>query len=277
MQLFSDSLAGAFPILAQATPSPAAIQQMTAQMVALGQKYAGWVILVLVASQAFAILGYWLGSKAMAEEESATLGNAFKVWIFLILSSIGVNLLNVVAAAVAGAQSGEATMVRIVVGLASLVFIFAIPMKVYTIGFLRAFGFLILSGLCAGIFVGVVIFGVVLASPGIVKDFGAVVQNLQATVLQQPGALAAPGGAPGQANGSLLPGEAVAGDRSKSIAERGAGINQMFTELANRYKAIPKGDKAAMAEYTAENARYQQTLSRLKADAAAPHPAAPPK
>ncbi len=265
MQLFSEGPAVVFPLLAQAqVAQPSAVWP---NFVYWFQKYPIWAAFWVVVTQALAVACYWLASKFVADYEVSRLGQAIKVWFFLFLSSL---VTEGIVGAVAIYAGQSQALVAVVAGIAlivSLILLFVIPMHVYAIGFLRAIGFwvlTILSGLAGGTAIAVVAaLGFVGLMHGDLKGLAEQLKSGKALAIS-PGKATPPPAAP-----KLLPGEALAADRTKSIAERTAGINQMYAELTAHFKVMSKDDPAQVDAYNAENARYQEKLAQLNADSAA--------
>jgi hypothetical protein len=271
MQLFFHGLSALPVFLAQAAPPPETAESLLQQLRSASQAAPGGGAILALGAQVVAIISYWLSSKVLAEEESR-FGNAFKLWALYLLGFIIVGAI-VVAIAILAHFAGV-LLVVIVLGLAliGLIILFAIPMKVYDIGFFRAFGFLILAGIISAL--GNVGLDAVSGHP--LRNVVAVYQKMMQLPPEERKKLAdlwrkeASGGS---VSANALPGEAVVGDRTKPLAEREAAIKMMYYELAKRQQAVPAGDAAALAKYEEQRARYEQLLKQLKADAAAPQPA----
>ncbi len=129
-------------------------------------------------AQVVRIFAYWVGAKAVAERDRATVANAFLLWlfylIFAVLLAVGVGILMPVVV-----ELGRHDQVRVLIivggtALMTFLLIFLIPMKLYVIGFLRALLLLMIalgvSILTMGV-VGAVVFKVL----GADKDVAALV------------------------------------------------------------------------------------------------------
>jgi hypothetical protein len=280
MQLFSP-VAAAFPLLTQAAAVPNAAaglqqqyQEIMAQMQAQIAQHASQILLLFLLAPVLQILGYWVASLAVAGEQGRLL-NALKVWALYLLTFIGI----FIAAFVGGLIMGMAhlalglPLLGLAIFLLFLIVIFAIPMKVYEIGFLRAFGFLVLSFIIT--LIGQAAVDVTLGTP-----LRPIVEAAQKLAAMGPAISALPPSEQQKFTANLkflnfnlhtaasaLPGETTAGDPGKPLPEREAGLKLMYLELDKRRKDIAPGDQAAIAVYEADKARYEELLKQLRAEA----------
>ncbi len=271
MQLFFHGLSALPVLLAQATPSPETAESLLPQLKAASEAAPAGGALWAIGAQVIAIIAYWLSSKVLAEEESRFV-NAFKTWAFYLLSFFGLGIVGailVVITTLAHMASIITGAVVLVLVLVAIIIFFAVPMKVYDIGFFRAFGFLLLAGVLN--ILGSVGLDVAAGHP--FKNVFVVFQKmmqLPPEERQKLGKLWSSEAAGSLGAANALPGEIAAGDRHKPLAEREDAIKLMYNELAKRQKAVPAGDAAALAKYEEQRGRYEKLLKQLKADAAAP-------
>ncbi len=273
MQHFFQPFTPILGLLAQATPAPETAESVLRQIRELPAAHGGSLLLTIVVGQLIWIISYWVASKPVAGDESA-FGNAFKVWLFYLVTRLGLVL-------VAGLGCVVAFFMHIPVAIAVImpitilllfVIAFAVPMKVYDIGFFAALGFLILAFILG-----------VIGNVGMDLLYGhrmgpvmAIVQKVAALTPEERKKLMemVTHENAGRATGPERRFRAkrkVAGDRSKPLAEREAAVKMMYFELEKRRKSLKPGDTVATGTYNEQRARYEEILKQLKADAAAPH------
>jgi uncharacterized protein involved in exopolysaccharide biosynthesis len=84
--------------------------------------------------------------------------------------------------------------------------------------------------------------------------------------LRQVAAGAGPAGS-GEVGSSLDADEKIAGDRTKTIAERQAALTDLYQRLDSMFESLPPGQSDARADYDARKAHYEQLLAALREDA----------
>ncbi len=250
--------------LAQAMPAPQTAQQIQEQLRQTLFAHAGTYILWLFLAQVVTVVSYWLASCVVAGEE-ASIKNAVKVWLLYLVITVVVFIVGGAIAAIAAGSHSEAAAGAIVV-IVLLLVLFAVPMNVYAIGFLRATGFLVIT-IVLGV-IGQAGLGVAMGTS--IKDQLAVMEKLQS--LQAGKAILPDGTSPDGASApaDALPGELQAGDRGRTLPERQKGLDMMYEELKKRRLALKENDQAARSKYDQQAARYLALLARLKADAGQP-------
>jgi hypothetical protein len=139
-------------------------------------------------------------------------------------------------------------------------------MSVYSIGFFRAIGLMIIA------FVVSIIGNIALSfvmGPSPAQQWALLQQVRQLTPEQrdQLGAAIRRDQQAGIAGGKLLPGEKEARDTSKPLQQRAEALKTMYAELEKRRQAVAPGDEAAKAAYERQKARYETILDQLKAEA----------
>lgn len=289
MQIFS--LAG-IGFLAQATP-PATAADAASYTSSLQRMFGGdWQWLAILGlSQVIAIISYFLASKAVVDtdldgEGRPTFGQAIKTWLITtIVFALFYGVLFYVSSrygqfTTTGARgaklSSEALVPAIALlgtSLASLVALFAVPMRVYKLG-------------CGGA-IGFVIFSVVIQSIGGVGMFFLFqdkFRELSKTVAVAPGARGSNTGTPGatifQTKSRFVqtvePLGNTAADKRRPMPERQQAIKDLYSEL-EKYRATldVNNNPVGVGEYEKQKARYEQILAELRAEVAAQRAAAP--
>jgi hypothetical protein len=214
------------------------------------------------------ILGIWICSNVVARETGSIL-NALKLWLVYTVGLVLTSLLIGIGIAVTGmAQSaGGSSVVVLIFFLLTVLIGVGGPIVVYSIGFLRAVGFVVMV-LVVSLAGQLLINSLQLQPKGFIElaEFMSRVERrtpeerkafVEALQKSTPGS-ASPGPA------------AVAADRSKTIEERHAALQFLYSDLEKRRKELQLGDSAALDAYNRDNARYQELLKQLQTEAAAP-------
>jgi len=222
-----------------------------------------WVVVII---QFVVLLSYWFASMMVARNNCG-FTNAIKIWVLYIISFIALGIGTLVAILILVSMKNESTIVWVVTGVSILwlLIVVGIPMKVYEIGLFRAVAFLILALIIAVI--GDVALTFVPGNPQVpfVKNLATLkVEDwrhlwMVSTKRFAVGAV--------QAATDTLPGELIAGDRSKSLEERQAALKIMYAELDRRRAAIKAEDKAAVEHYSSDLERYNNLRNQLSTDA----------
>jgi hypothetical protein len=226
----------------------------------------GTILLWMVIGQIVVIVSYWISSMMVARENSGFI-NAIKVWALYIVSFIGVGIATAVLMFILIASKNDSIVGFAILGIALLflIIIFAVPMKVYDIGFFRAFAFLILVWIIG--IIGNVALAFVPGNPqsALVEQFKNLKPEDRGKLVEVLTKRFAVGAA--QAATDTLPGEVIAGDRTKTLEERQAALKVMYGELDRRRTALKPDDKAGVARYTSDLARYNNLRTQLSTDA----------
>jgi hypothetical protein len=266
MQLFFPVPSAAYSLLAAITNASLTAESLAKEIHDHPPYTAGAFALALLLGQLLAIVSHWIASKPVAGE-SGTLGNAFKVWLLIWVLLIATGLVSGIGYVFLLHTRGLTVLLFLLGGLLLFIVVgFLIPMRVYEIGVFGALGFFVLSAIVAL----VLNFALSLAFIGQqtqVREFAKKFSALSQPEQQQ--FFAALFHEYGLKTGDVLPGELEAADRSKTPQERLAALKTMYAELQKRREAIDPKDKAAVAGYEAERARYDELLKNLQSDAAA--------
>jgi hypothetical protein len=204
------------------------------------------ILLVLIGAQVVTIVVYWLTSLLVARER-ATLKNALRTWIQMILSFVAVGAmagLGYFAAIHFGADQVIPGIIVICAAVSLLIVAFAVPMHVYDLGFGGAFMFFIINI----VFNAAASFAAERWIPNL-QDHPALKSVLKRN---QPQA-ATPD--PTRTVASLLA-------RREELARRAQ-------QLAIRKQYMAKNDSSALDQYERDKAAYDRDLAQLKADEAA--------
>lgn len=272
MQLFS--LATLFALTAETAPKVSDAASVLSDFEKLrAETHIGLGIAWLLISQAIAIVAYWLSSKIVASEASR-FTNAVKLWIFYILAFAGCAALFAFGIAIGGAQqSASMLFATAVVGLLLIpVTIFGLPMKVYDLSLGGSIVFIILTMIIsAGANLGV---SRLVPAPVDFREhiqLGERLVKLPASERRKLFARFQKRREEAKATTSTAApsDDAIAADRTRTIAERHAAIQRIYRDLEARRAAIKPGDTTALNAYTKDEQRYQQLLQQLQADNAA--------
>lgn len=232
----------------------------------------GQVLAWVGLGQVIMLLAYWIASNIVARGKGSPL-NAVKLWAFYLVASVAVVVIAAVCIAIGALQQSTALIFASVTVSMILMFavVFGMPMKVYEIGLGRAVGFVLLVLLLStAAQIGAARFMPAPLNLGahatFVKRFAAlpaverkkVVERMQGERKKK-----------GRAEAAKATDEAIAGDRTRPIPERHEAVQRIYRSLEARRLALKAGDQAAIEAYTRDDARYQQLLRQLQADAAA--------
>jgi len=258
------------PLLAQA-PAPPSGDDMTALVEefitaqALGP--AGDIGAWIIASQVILILACWLASKVIAREAD-TLGNAVKTWAFYFFSMACVSILLFAGVALAVARGSTGLMLA---ALAVSLLLFTVvliqtPMRVYKVRLARALGFI---GLCiVFVIVGQVAAATFIEPPQPRPEQTAIVTKIKALPPEQQERFALKYQDRLFSQKGAVPNskDATAADKSKTLEERRAALQEIHAELETRRRQLSSGGQAALDAYNRDEARYRELLTALEAE-----------
>lgn len=240
--------------LAQAAPKPSS--QATPQLIALG-------LLALVLSLVIHAVVNWIVSKLLVPQD-----NEFAKAVKLVLLTLGGSMGVAVVGAIALAPNIAALNLIAIIGCALLMLyvIFATPMGVYKIGFLRSVGFIILTWIILGIgeFAAMSVLAVTLKGT-------AAGPFLQAMLSRDPIAQmaylrkAVPSAGPALDRVAAK----IAADTSKPVKTRQAALQMLRDSLEARRVALNPKDPAAVAAYTRDAKEYSKWYHEVEAQAKA--------
>jgi len=264
-----------------AVPDPLAVKTHLQQFLQRPEVHhlAELYVIQLAVSQVVCIIAYWIAAKPLAQRDKATMRNAVLLWLYYAIFSVLVGVGSVLFVPVAAAMASQDQLrAQMIVGGATLVaflLIFLIPMKLYVIGFIRAFLFLLLAG--AMILGGMTAVSLVLLkTTGADKDIVA----LQNTIFK-PGPDSqkflrrlAGQEAPDEIDRLLDDALNPLGPKA-SMAEREAKVRELQQKLQARSRTFPPGAPPPQA-FQDQLTRYKQFLEEVKADLAAAAPPSPP-
>ncbi|MBS0659013.1 MAG: hypothetical protein JSR82_12300 [Verrucomicrobia bacterium] len=271
------------PWLAQAAGSSTGGNPSLGPLLETLREFAVPLVIWFLLTQSVSILAYWAASRVVNTGESATLGNAIKVYLYSLLAAIIAPILLLVTAHVTG--SGFATAVAAIVFLVYIAF--AIPMKVYEIEFGRALGWLLLSLLFSVIagFVLSLAFGTTTERltdrlsgrrpskpPPEEASAAATPTPARAPVERAP----APPTPPEDRAGRFEAQERLAADKARPQTERLAALTEMYRQLEQERLSLPQGDATARAAFDQRRARYDAALQKLRAEQPTPRPTSRP-
>ncbi len=224
----------------------------------------GW----LIAGQIITVVAYWIASKALADRERASVWNAVKLWLaYIVFGVVLIIALGIILPVVVAMK--ESWRPLLVIGGAaalSILIVFLFPMKIYAIGFFRALGLILLSGVInvvAGFglqFAAVKVFGL--------KDPIAALQKIGGETPQEQGAFFA------RVNGHRAPDEIdylldeamrPIGPRPP-LAERERAVLTIQQKLQIRRNALSIAPPAAVADFQRQYGRYAQFLNAVNAE-----------
>jgi hypothetical protein len=224
---------------------------------------------LLVVTQVVRILANWVASKVVAKPKEATFGNAVKFWLgslaLLIGLTVGIAFLIPIVSSLT--QSWRQISAFSGVALLAVVILFAIPMKIYEIGFWRALGLILL----AGIMEGIVTFGLTFAAQQFIyseKDLVAFADINRTKLAQLTSKMDQLTGKDAAVEIDRLLNEAQAVP-PRPLAEREATVRTLQRKLDDRRRTLPPGDPEAAATFRRQLGRYMQILNRVKAERAA--------
>ena len=269
-------------LLADTTVAPSAdsFRQLMADLWVKFQERHGLPLLYVLLGQLVLIVCYWLASKPLTEWRS-TFGQAVKVWLLYILSTVLVVAILIASAIMipiafhtwhAAHRTGPGvtiigfSILSVVALLLSLWFLFLIPMRVYRIGFLSALVFVLLSGALS--WAGRMGLSLALSHP--MHPSEEVAARWMASLVggDYPKALPGEPLAAGPES-EYVAAERRAADRTKTQTERLAALKEIYDRLETDRKALPAGDTAALTAWEHRKARYEQLLNDLRAEVAA--------
>jgi hypothetical protein len=227
-------------------------------------------ILLAVVAQIISVVAYWLSSHILAKGQTG-FATALKAWFLTLLGLVGVILL-----AGTGVLFGftipsrPLLMVSLVLGpLLGLIVLFAVPIKLYRLGFPGALGFLMCSLLLMS--AGDLALMRLTATP---TSF----DQLNFSQLLEKTRQALPGGTPSDQLPAPPPGAAtdkefkadklIATDRVKTISERYAAVQRLHKGLEARRAQLTVEDDAGYELLKQSRNAYLQVLAALQADAA---------
>jgi len=227
--------------------------------------------LILLAIAPFVqVLGYWVASKALAERDKATVGNAFLLWFYYLIFGVVVAVAMIIVLPIVFGLSRNEPQRAWIAGAGTLLTIFLciflIPMKLYVIGFFRSVLFVILAivvYLTAIPGVG----AVVAVALGANRDIAA----LQAVIMK-------PGRNPQQFMQRLagqeapdeidrLLDEALDPIGPQTLADRETAVRILQQKLQERSRTFQPGAPPPAA-YQNQLKRYLQLLDEVKAEKA---------
>ena len=246
-----------FPILAEALSTPEEISRVR-ELITNNLPFVAF-------SQLLALVAYWISSIVIARKHSHFL-NAVKVWALYLVGFLLIGALAAAAGAIGERlQSGALLFSMKVVGT-MLVFMvaFVMPMAVYHLEFAKGLAFVVLSMLLntAGL-LGANRF---LGSPIDVASFGARIMELLPAPMPKKIIVVEVGRPPERASS---PDEKIADDPSKSVEDRFAAVQRIYSELEARRTKIDSNDQAALAAYEQSQKRYQELLRAVQNAASA--------
>jgi hypothetical protein len=223
---------------------------------------------IFVLGQITGILGLWGASKAVAEKDHSTLGNAFKVWLFnwLVFVVIVAALCFIVPSVAKSDARSHALLLGGALLLLYVMLMLLIPMKVYFIGLLRSIGVLLLAGLISG-GANTLLQVILMNAMGLGKD----VVELQKSIGTTPAEHRAFGErllgkeAPDEIDRMLDDAQRPIGPRP-SLSERETLVRTLQQKLTARQKELQPGDTSAQSVYQAQISRYKAFLGEVLAE-----------
>ncbi|MDB6152746.1 MAG: hypothetical protein JWL90_1199 [Chthoniobacteraceae bacterium] len=252
--------------LAQALPVPPSdLDAMTGEFSRLQSQFLNNMLPWVLASQLIVILAYWIASR-ICNPEQGRLTNAIKLWILTWLTWVAIVIAGAVVLYISATQTPSPAMTFASVCVAILLFftvLFGLPMKVYKISFPTSIGFVVITLILNA--AGTLAASRVIPPPIDPQEVRQLTEQYNHLPLVDRKKFT------DRITGwkKSSPDEVVAADRSKSIPERHAAVQRIYGELEERRIALKSGDDAALATYSRDEARYQQLLTTLQADAAA--------
>jgi hypothetical protein len=226
---------------------------------------------VVVSGVVLQIVSYWIASKLVASEESRFL-NALKLWGTYLLAALGLGFVLAIGLVVAaGIHAPWATIGVFVIGAISILYIgFSVPMKIYSIGFLRTLAFLVIAvlmHLAAEFAIGLAL---TLAAPD--SPFVATLRTLQAHDPAAQRQLLAKfrDRIPGLAIPAGELDSAIAANRAKPMAERIAALQRMKQTLDANVIELKshENDQTLRQAYLRDSAQYEELRKQVQTDAA---------
>ena len=226
---------------------------------------------LLIAGPILNIIWSWIASKVVVGGEGASIRNALKYWLASLLLAGAIFVGLIFAGPLIAIKMGAAAIIAVIGGacLLSLLLSVLIPMKIYEIGFFRALGFIVLTVVISGLGNGV--FGFAMAKTfGIEARIAAVANAVGKTEAER------------QAFAGRLFGKDAADEidrmlddaaqpigNPKTLAEREAAIQAIQQKLDARRRALPPGNREALAAFQLRLDRYMRLLNQVKTDRAA--------
>jgi hypothetical protein len=259
-----------FPMLAQAasnTPDP----QTGPNPAASGIQLVVALAIIFLLAVGVQIIANWVISKILASDNSQ-FSKAVKLFFMTLAGLVGTAVL--AAVVIAGGTALEIPSLNIVAAVGSLLLVlyvvFATPMNVYKIGFLRSVLFVVLAAVIAsaGNFAAIIGLGIMLKD----TDTGAAFRAIQSRdpAVQGAGLAWLRKAVPSLSPALDATATRTAGDRSQPVEVRRAALHVVRDGLEARRVALDLKDAAAVAAYKREAEEYSKWVHELEVQGARP-------
>lgn len=233
------------------------------------QRYFNYLVGLLIIGQVLRILALWASSRVVVKRDTARFDSAVKVWlghlVLLVLFCVAVGILAPIVSTLQ--QTWRALLAYGGLALLTAVLVFLIPMKIYFIGFWRAFGTLLLA-----VVMETVVLGGLSAAAQVLfmseKDRVALRQLGEANAEEWQSRVDEMRGINPSAHiDSLLDG--ALHNQRRPLSEREAAVRTLQKKLDRRRRTLPPGDRAAAAKFRQQFDRYMLLLREVQTERAA--------